>query len=47
MILTVTIVTALSAVALLWWKLSAVREENEHLRVEIGRLRARARRLRA
>lgn len=46
MILTGTIVAALVTVAWLWQKLSAAQDENASLRVEIDRLRARARKLR-
>jgi hypothetical protein len=46
MILSGALVVALLAVAWLWRKLSTVEDENEHLRVEVTRLRARARKLR-
>lgn len=46
MILTAALIAALLAVVGLWRKLSTVENENEHLRVEITRLRARARKLR-
>ena len=46
MILSGALIAAVVVVVWLWRKLVAVQGENEHLRVEIGRLRARARKLR-